>query len=151
MMGGIVKRLASLLLALWIVGGTAQAAPAFTIAKRYHRCRFESLDGRAGFNSWEVRSTIACAVDHWSVPGGYGTALYIAERESGLYCHARNAYSSATGIFQVVAGTWASWYRSLVPDLNRWHWHIGYDRSQCRANIIVSVRAMHRYGLGPWR
>src|SRR5262245_54023103 len=106
-----MRLLLAALIGVMTLAPSLPEAHACSIAKRYRVCRFESLDHHRGFSSWEVRSTVACAVDHWSVPGGFGTALYIAERESGLYCKARNPYSSATGIFQIVDGTWASWWR----------------------------------------
>lgn len=145
-----MKRLfaAALLLAL-LAPTTAQG---FTMAHRFHRCRFESVDGHAGYTQWEKRTLIACAVDHFQVPGGFGTVLAIAQRESGPYidCHARNSHSSATGALQIVRGTWDRWYHTFSPSLHHWGWGIGYDRAQCRANVIIGVRAMHRYGLGAW-
>mgnify|MGYP001347414794 FL=1 len=91
---------------------------------------------------------IRCAENHWPVPGGFEMALCIAQRESGLYPKAQNPTSSALGIYQVVQGTWDSWWRS-APDFRRW-WHVGYDRSNPRNNVLMSVRKMSHEGLGPW-
>jgi hypothetical protein len=117
---------------------------------RWHFCRFQTMDGHHGFATVEVRRTIRCATRKFDV--SFPTALCIAHRESGagLYPYARNPYSSATGIFQVVSGTWASWQSAFT---RKWHhWRVWRDSSvtNARTNVMRSVYVMHRYGLSAW-
>ncbi len=133
-------------MALFIIAGQAHAAERFTPAKRHAMCRYESWSKNNGFTDAEVRMTIDCAVDHF--PTSRTTAHYVANRESGLECRAANPYSSAGGVYQVVSGTWASWWSSIRPRFDGWK--LRNNRYLCRANVLISIAAAHRWGWGPW-
>lgn len=114
---------------------------------RHERCRYQSL--QAGhWTHREVRREIRCGTEHWSVPGGYRQMLCIAGRESGLRWNAKNATSSASGVFQIVAGTWDSWTHHFRAFMRRWG--IRARVFSARANSLLAVRAAHAFGLGAW-
>lgn len=145
----MVRKIAlATLMAFCMTVGQAHAGPHFTPEKRAEFCRYASRDHRRGLNDGEVRSLIACVVRHYPVEGGLSKALYIAERESGFYCKAQNPVSSARGLFQILEGTWASWWSAIHPAVARWH--LSDNRGLCRANAVIAIVAAHRYGWGPW-
>jgi hypothetical protein len=111
-------------------------------------CRFRYYDGRQVFSKFEVRSTIRCAVKRWPVPGGLDYALSIARRESGFNWNADNPYSSASGVYQFVSGTWAGQMQNRTDlikqqDLSRSVWN-------ARSNVLIAIRYAHGAGWGPW-
>jgi hypothetical protein len=112
-------------------------------------CRYQFDDGHAGWNIAEARREIVCAFGRFA-PSQVGTALAIAERESGLHATAVNHYSGAGGLFQHLPRYWASrvlslgrraWFPRLwpnVPILN------------ARANAIITARYVAVEGWGAW-
>jgi hypothetical protein len=127
---------------------SAHATERFTPANRHHHCRYESWNGRRGFSEFEVRLMVVCLVDQFPVAGGVPQAIFVIDRESSFACRAQNPYSSARGLFQVVEGTWTSWWSRIHPRLRGWG--IMNNRGLCRANATVSIVAAHRWGWGPW-
>lgn len=70
-------------------------------------------------------------------------ALYIARRESNCDPSAKNRNSSASGVFQIVAGTWAYWSVRC-----------GYGGSSvfsATANVSVAACMVRNGGWGPWQ
>lgn len=111
-------------------------------------CRYGSLEN-PGARTWsdlEVRKTIACATDRWDV--AFDTALYIAERESGLHERAVNTSSGACGVFQHIPRYWPGRVAHFDNVAPRWN-----ASPQCfnpRSNVLVSVKMMAAGGFGPW-
>jgi hypothetical protein len=145
-----VKFVLALWCALFLIAGQAHADTAVTETRwRYTNCRYGTLYGGSGFNTREVKRTIRCAVDHWNVPGGESMALCIANRESGFRPHADNPSSSAAGVYQMLDSTWNSWrHGSLSKFANRWN--LSRSVYHARANVLIGVKAMSRWGLTPW-
>jgi len=94
-----------------------------------------------------IRRLIRCVFDRWA-PGNASTALYVAERESGLLPWAVNTSSGCLGLFQHIGSAWPGraqaylwrgWFRRWPA---RW--------SDPRANAIVSARMVAAGGWGPW-
>jgi len=98
------------------------------------------VDWRKG--TWHVKQLIRCAADHWNVPGGVRMALYVANRESHYFPHAYNSYSGASGVYQHLSSYW--------PGRAHAYGFKGYSAFNARANIIVTMRMVKRYGWGPW-
>ena len=98
-----------------------------------HVCQ---IDWRKG--DWHVKQLIRCAEDRWSVPGGSSMALYVASRESHLNPKAYNSYSGASGIFQHLRQYWPERADSFGFD--------GWSAFNARANIMVTIRMVHRMG-----
>jgi hypothetical protein len=98
-----------------------------------HVCQ---IDWRKG--DWHVKQLIRCAEDRWSVPGGSSVALYVASRESHLNPKAYNSYSGASGIFQHLRQYWPERADSFGFD--------GWSAFNARANIMVTIRMVHRMG-----
>ena len=132
------------LLALLMVVVPATQAQAFNRGKD---CRYASLQGNSSMNIKEVKLTIACAVRHMPVSGGVAKALYIANRESGFYTHAYNT-SGASGVYQIVRGTWHSWTQQFANWRNQEH--INTDVFSGRSNVLVAIRAAHMWGWRSW-
>ena len=135
------------LIAVVILGLSGTANAASRDFNRSLECRYASEQGNRTMNVHEAKLTIACAVHQMPVVGGVTRALCIAERESGFYFHATNP-SGASGIFQVVRGTWASWTAHFAS----WrHQHaIPPNVFSGRANILVAIRAASQWGWGSW-
>lgn len=114
--------------------------------------RFQFYDGAKGFSSLEVLKSIRSAVARWPVPGGVSTAIEIAWCESGMNSRAKNSWSSASGIYQIVAGTWRSWWSAIVDARPAWQraWRLKPSVFNARSNVIVAVIHAHRYGWGAW-
>jgi hypothetical protein len=125
------------------------ATPAGAQEWRERKCRYESLNGEPGHTQHEVRRTIGCAVQHWSVSGGLAQALCIARRESGLRARAENPTSSASGVYQMLDSTWRSWrFGALAPFARRME--LSTNVFHARANVLIGIQAAHRWGWGPW-
>jgi hypothetical protein len=115
-------------------------------------CRFQTLDDRSGYSIEEVHRTIRCATWRW-YRGRISVVNCIADRESSFYAGADNPVSSASGVFQIVSGTWQGWRFNHEP--YGWAEHAAeYKLStsvwDARANVMIAVWQMARYGLGPW-
>jgi hypothetical protein len=98
------------------------------------------VDWRIG--TWHVRKLIRCAAFRYHVPGGATKALAIANRESHFDPGAYNAYSGAAGIYQHLSRYWPG--RAYTFGFK------GYSAFNARANIIVTMRMVTRYGWSPW-
>lgn len=122
-------------------GSIAQASPTGGAHRRYQfvNSRVCPIDWRKGTK--QVKRLIICAEHRWSVPGGAAKALAIADRESHYYPHAYNP-SGAEGIYQHM--------KSLWPDRAFTYGFKGWSAFDARANIIVTMRMVHRGGWGPW-
>lgn len=94
------------------------------------------IDWRRG--EWHVKQLIRCAEDRWSVPGGAGMALYVANRESHFNPKAYNDYSGASGIYQHLRRYWPGRAHAYGFD--------GWSAFNARANIMVTIRMVHRMG-----
>ncbi len=164
-----LARLASVALCLGLlVGGQAQGSQAQIVTRpnavylsvernanrrtgpgewRYRRCRFQWRDGRRNWSATEVELTIRCAASHWSVD--VSTALRIASCESGLYQFSDNPYSSASGVYQMLASTWASWRSSITRTWGSW-WRLSTSVWNARANVVTAIVHAHLYGWSAW-
>jgi len=144
----MLTALSVLISGLWVSPAQAEG---FTIVKRHVHCRYASLDGHEGYTDAEAKRTIECAVDHYPVVGGVSKALYIANRESGYECGADNPYSTAAGVYQMVAATWSSWSSKHIPWLNARRWRLRRHVKGCRPNIMTAIRQVHQSGSwAPW-
>lgn len=130
------------------LAATLLAVPsAHATPNRYAKCRFQSADHHRGWSRSDLRDEISCAVTKFPVPGGYGTVLYIAERESGLYPKAVSPTGCCKGIYQQAARYWSgrlASFRKAHP-----HYLVGPRIFNARTNILVSVWMMHVYGVCP--
>lgn len=125
--------------------------PSVDIAKagwREERCRYQTFDGKVGWSNDEVIRTIKCGVDFYKTPGGVDRALCYAKHESGYNEFAKNPYSSATGIYQIIDGTWNSIYNKYVSA--REFWPVRYNRYNPRSNILMALRHVKSAGWGDW-
>ena len=115
-----------------------------TPAKAAGICEYNWYEKNGGYNKWQVKRIIKCAVAHYPVPGGASKALYIARRESRFYPYAVNPNGRFKGIYQQGTSWWDDRYHT---------YGFRYLRPQilnARTNIIVSIRMVHRHGWGPW-
>ena len=71
---------------------------------RAETCRYARWDGHPHWTEHEIRLAIACAVQHFPVPGGLSYALCICEHESSFYPHA--SAGTYMGLFQLSDGEW---------------------------------------------
>ena len=94
------------------------------------------IDWRKG--EWHVKQLIRCAEDRWNVPGGARMALSVAGRESKFRSDAYNSYSGASGIFQHLRRYWPG--RADAFGFGGW------SAFNARANIMVTMRMVHRSG-----
>jgi len=70
-------------------------------------------------------------------------ALYIADRESNFRPRAYNSYSGASGVFQHLRRYWGARADAYGFD--------GWSAFNARANIMVTMRMVHRLGSwSPW-
>lgn len=110
------------------------------------QCRFQWLHDTK-WSPYEVRLTLRCAEARWSVDGGMSTVNAIVACESGFDAYADNPYSSAAGVWQVIASTWVSW-KNTYHEL-REAWRLGDWVKNGRANSVLGVRVAS-YTLSPW-
>jgi len=96
------------------------------------------IDWREG--RWHVRQLIKCAARHFDV--SVQTALHIADRESNFLPRAYNSWSCAKGIFQHLCRYW--------PDRAQVFGFRGWSAFNARANIMVTMKMVRRYGWEPW-
>ena len=91
-------------------------------------------------STWHVKQLIKCAASHHGV--SREKALYVAWRESRYRPSAYNPYGPAAGIYQHLLKYWPE----RAEDF-------GFKNSSpynARANIIVTMRMVRRYGWIPW-
>lgn len=128
-----------------MLGLATFASPAQAAGWRRETCRYQTLEHHR-WTRREVKATIRCAVAHWSVPGGYPKARYIAWRESRFHWHSVNRESGACGIYQHLPRYWKSredaYDGRLAP--------LGESCFNARTNVIVTIRMVHAGGWGPW-
>ncbi len=106
---------------------------------QYVNSQFCPIDWR--MNTKQVKRLVTCAANHWSVPGGPAKARAIAFRESRFDPQAYNS-SGAMGIYQHMRTYW--------PNRAYSYGFKGWSAFNARANIIVTMRMVHRGGWGPW-
>jgi hypothetical protein len=139
------------ILALAALAAILSSTPAIALPGepwRANECRYEHLNERSGFTTFEVKTTIRCAIGHWSVPGGLSTAFCYAEHESGFNEDADNPTSTAAGVYQTVDGTWDT-IRSAHPALRR-GWGLGGGVHQGRTHVVLVLRYVAAHGWGAW-
>ncbi len=88
----------------------------------------------------QVKRLIRCAARHYGV--NPDRAVTIAHRESEFHPHAYNAWSCAKGIYQHLCRYWAG--RAYDYGFKGW------PAFNARANIIVTMKMVRRYGWAPW-
>jgi hypothetical protein len=104
-----------------------------TTAKKV--CRIDWRDGRP-----YVKHLIRCAAHHYGV--SVDRAIYYAYRESRFHPKAYNSWSCAKGIYQHLCAYWPK--RAASYGFDDW------SAYNARANIIVTMRMVRRYGWTPW-
>jgi soluble lytic murein transglycosylase-like protein len=88
-----------------------------------------------------VKRLIRCSVRRWHVPGGAHKAIVVARRESRFHPRAYNP-AGYKGLYQQSVRYWRGRARRYgFP---------GWSAFNGRANVIVSIRMVHRGGWGPW-
>jgi soluble lytic murein transglycosylase-like protein len=131
---------ATLILTAIMAFPVAQASALTTTGARYTYtpekiCAIDWRDGRS-----EVKQLIRCAANHWDV--SVTKALAIADRESNYRPRAYNDWSCAKGIYQHLCKYWPD--RAFDYGFKDW------SAFNARANIIVTMKMVKRYGWGPW-
>jgi hypothetical protein len=116
----------------------ASVAPHQAEAYTYTPKRICDVDWAEG--RWHVKKLIRCAANHWDV--GVRKALYVADRESDFRPKAFNRSSCAKGVFQHLCRYWDG--RAFAYGFR--------DKSafNARANVIVTMKMVRRYGWSPW-
>jgi len=137
-----------LVLALLAVGLTPMSAAAVGRAGswRMETCRYARFDGHPHWTEHEIRLAIACAAQHFPVPGGPSYALCICEHESSFYPHA--SAGTYKGLFQLSDGEFGySWQQRA--DLWR-DWNLRRDIFNPRSNLLVGISRAHDLDWGGW-
>lgn len=98
-------------------------------------CPIEWRKGR-----WHVKQLIKCAAKHWGVSPT--KALHVADRESDFRPRAYNRSSCAKGVYQHLCRYWPG--RAHNYGFKDW------PAFNARANIIVTMKMVRRYGWSPW-
>ena len=121
------------------VAAPAVAAPAVAQGRAAGTpSRICKIDWRDGPR--QVQRLVRCAARHFRV--SVETALYVADRESNFLPQAYNTSSCAKGIFQHLCRYW--------PDRSVDFGFRGWSAFNARANIIVTMKMVRRYGWEPW-
>ena len=97
-----------------------------------------SIDWRNG--TFAVRKLVRCAARFYGV--NVDKALYVANRDSHFHARAYNSWSCAKGIYQHLCRYWPS--RASAYGFDNW------SAFNARANIMVTMRMVRRYGWAPW-
>lgn len=131
---------ALILTAMLTASPLAQASAASRTEGRYTYTprKICQIDWREG--TWQVKQLIRCAAKHYDV--SVTKALTIAKRESNFQPRAFNDWSCAKGIYQHLCKYWAD--RAFDYGFKDWSAFNG------RANIIVTMKMVKRYGWTPW-
>jgi hypothetical protein len=115
---------------------------------RKAECRYQYVDGRAGWSTVEVRYTIRCSAEKFGV--SVTTAMYVANRESGFHQYAWNhsgcGGAGCLGIFQHHAAYWPGRVH-LIPDKFKPY---GSSAFNARTNILVTMAMVRQGGWSPW-
>ena len=111
---------------------TGDASYSFTPSKI---CAIQWRDGPL-----QVRHLIRCAARYYGV--NPDKAVTIAHRESMFDPDAYNAWSCAKGIYQHLCRYW--------PGRAYDYGFKGWSAFNARANIIVTMKMVRRYGWAPW-
>jgi Transglycosylase SLT domain len=91
-------------------------------------------------STWHVKRLIRCAASHYGVDED--EALYIAWRESRYQPYAYNEEGEAAGIYQHLLKYWPG----RAVEFGSSDWSV-FD---ARANILVTMQMVRRYGWEPW-
>lgn len=137
----------AVVIGLLIAAAFGQASQASERFDRSDECRYATSDGRRGWSTQDVRRTIVCATERWSVPGGASRALEIAACESGADLLDRSTDGYA-GTFQQTVRYWPGRRATYNPDA--WEQQLHRSVFNPRANVVVSIRMAHAGGWGPW-
>lgn len=113
---------------------------------RQEQCRFATRDGVPGVSTYEARAMLRCAEAHWS--GNLDLGMRIVGCESGFRAQARNARSSAAGLWQSLDSTWRSWYANQSSVVRRFE--LKDNPTNGRASAILGWRVFVFGGTGPW-
>jgi soluble lytic murein transglycosylase-like protein len=113
-------------------------APPTGQAYSYTSRRICAIDWREGKH--QVRHLIRCAANHWDV--NPDKAIAIARRESLFDADAYNSWSCAKGIYQHLCRYW--------PGRAYDYGFKGRSAFNARANIIVTMKMVRRYGWSAW-
>jgi hypothetical protein len=89
---------------------------------------------------WFVKQLIRCASAHYDIR--VHKALHIARRESNFRPKAYNSWSCAKGIYQHLCRYW--------PGRAYDYGFKGWSAYNARANVIVTMKMVRRYGWTPW-
>jgi hypothetical protein len=89
---------------------------------------------------WHVKQLIRCAATHYGLSPG--KAVYVAWRESRFSPIAYNPSGRAAGIYQHLLRYWPE----RAQEFGFRNWSV----FNARANIIVTMRMVQRFGWGPW-
>lgn len=118
----------------------AQASAITTAEGRYTYTsrKICAIDWRE--STWHVKKLVRCAARHYGV--SVTTAMAVADRESHFHPRAYNASSCAKGVYQHLCRYW--------PDRAYQYGFRDKSAFNARANIIVSMKMVKRYGWGPW-
>jgi hypothetical protein len=128
--------LTAILTAFPIANGAASPVRgSLTTTNKTTVCRIDWRDGRI-----YVKHLIRCAAHHYGV--NPDKALYIARRESRFKPTAYNGWSCAKGIYQHLCRYWPG--RASTYGFDDW------SAYNARANIMVTMRMVRRYGWQPW-
>jgi hypothetical protein len=131
--------LAAVLIIGMLSGLALVQAPTASAARRVPRdlCKYDWKR-----SDRQIKRTIRCAVRRWHVRGGARKAIRVARRESGFEHNAYNPAGPYLGVYQHVRAYWPRRARQM-----------GMPRRSAfngRANVIVSIKMVHKHGWGPW-
>ncbi len=122
--------------ALTVFPTTHGSAITGTLSKTAQKvCRIDWREGRP-----QIKHLIRCAASHYGV--NVDRAIDIARRESRFHPKAYNSWSCAKGIYQHLCRYWPK--RATNYGFDDW------SPFNARANIIVTMRMVKRYGWDPW-
>jgi soluble lytic murein transglycosylase-like protein len=134
--------LATLILTAILTTVPAAQASAATATREtrytYYPSKVCPIDWRRG--TYYVKQLIRCSAKHYGV--SVSKALAIANRESNFRPRAYNGSSCAKGIYQHLCRYWPG--RAYTYGFKNW------SAYNARANIIVSMRMVKRFGWAPW-
>lgn len=132
-----MRRYLTVMLATLVIVAGASVAQA---AWRSKECRFQTLDGRAGWSTTEVRRTIYCVANKVGID--VSMAIFVAERESGLYAKAGDSHC---GIYQHDRGSFSSRLEGAKQRWPRFEW-MGGRCENARSNIFAAFHLVKDSG-----